>query len=46
MRKQYESLGMESFITEALENTKIYSYNARGEETGVWNYGEGTDENV
>ena len=46
MKKQYESLGMESFITEALENTKIYSYNARGEETGVWNYGDRADENV
>ena len=46
MRKHYESLKMESFITGALKNTKIYSYNARGEETGVWNYGERTAENV
>ena len=46
MRKHYESLEMESFITGALKNTKIYSNNARGEETGVWNYGERTAENV
>ena len=38
MRRHYESLGMEKYIEDALRQTKIYSYDANGESTGVWDF--------
>lgn len=45
MKEHYESLGMQEFIDGALKETKIYSYNARGEETGVWSFASHLDRN-
>lgn len=38
MTEHYATLGMESFIESALQETKIYSYDANGEATGVWDF--------
>ncbi len=44
MREHYQSLGMDEYITKALSETKIYSYNANGEETGVWDFTPPSDQ--